>query len=105
MLDLNEYLIKNAVSTFYFRAQGHSMRNARIFDGDLLTIDRSIDPKHGHIVLAMIDNEFTVKRLYVRGRIVELHPENRHFQPIRFVEGQELRILGVVTGSISKFAV
>src|SRR3979411_3029526 len=62
MLDLNEYLIKNAISTFYFRAQGHSMRNARIFDGDLLTVDRSIEPKHGHIVLAMIDGEFTVKR-------------------------------------------
>lgn len=105
MLDLNEYLIKNAISTFYFKAQGHSMRNARIFDGDLLPVDRSIEPKHGHIVLAMIDGEFTIKRLYQRGRIVELHPDNHHFQPIRFVEGQELRILGVVTGSISKFAV
>jgi DNA polymerase V len=105
LLDLNEYLIKNAVSTFYFRAQGHSMRNARIFDGDLLTVDRSIEPKHGHIVLAMIDGEFTCKRLYVRGRIVELHPESPDFQPIRFAEGQELRILGIVTGSVSKFQV
>lgn len=105
MLDLNEYLIKNAISTFYFKAQGHSMRDARIFDGDLVLVDRSIEPKHGHVVLAMIDGEFTVKRLYVRGSIVELHPENQSFQPIRFVEGQELRILGVVIGSVSKFSV
>lgn len=105
MLDLNEYLIRNAVSTFFFKAKGHSMRNARIFDGDLVCVDRSIEPRHGHIVLATIDNEFTVKRLYIRGRIIELHPESRHHQPIRLVEGQELLIKGVVIGSLTKFEV
>ena len=63
-LDLNTYLIRNKVSTFFFRVIGDSMTGANIHDGDLLVVDRSIEPKHGHIVLAVINNEHTVKRLY-----------------------------------------
>jgi len=60
-LDLNTYLIRNKVSTFFFRVIGDSMTGANIHDGDLLVVDRSIEPRHRHIVLAVINNEYTVK--------------------------------------------
>ncbi|MGZ3237308.1 MAG: LexA family protein [Burkholderiaceae bacterium] len=102
-LDLHEYLIRNKSATFYFRVKGDSMNGARIFDGDMLVVDRSIEPKHRHIVVASINGEFTVKRLYRRAGVVELRPENPQFQPIRFNEGQELLVWGVVTGTFCRF--
>ena len=62
-LDLNEYLIKNKIATFFVRVQGHSMQEAGIQDGDLLIVDRSLEAQHGHIVIAVVDGQMTVKRL------------------------------------------
>jgi len=62
-IDLNKYLIKNPISTFFLRVSGSSMNNAGIYNNDLLIIDRSINPKPGHIVVALLDEEFTLKRL------------------------------------------
>jgi DNA polymerase V len=104
-LDLNEYLVRNPVATFFFRVEGRSMEGAGILDGDVVSADRSIDPRHGHIVIAAVDNKFTVKTLYMRGTVIELHAENPDFKPIKFSDGQELRIAGVVTGCIKKFPV
>ena len=107
-LDLNTYLIRNKVSTFFFRVIGDSMTGANIHDGDLLVVDRSIEPKHGHIVLAVINNEYTVKRLYrlySMDGVIELHAENPTYPPIRFQEHDELQVWGVVVGSVSCFAV
>jgi len=81
------------------------MTGAHIHDGDMLVVDRSIEPKHGHIVLAVINNEYTVKRLYICDGVVELHAENPAYPPIRFKEHEELQVWGVVVGTVARFAV
>lgn len=75
------------------------MRGAGIYDGDVILVDKSVDPQHGLIVLAALDGEFTVKRLYKRGRVIKLLSENTDFPPIEMQDGQELLIWGVVTAS------
>ncbi|PPC94836.1 MAG: peptidase S24 [Methylotenera sp.] len=95
-LDLNELCIKNPAATFFFTASGKSMEGARIFDGDLLLVDRSLPHKYGAIVVAAVDGEWVVKRLYKRGGVVKLLSEHPDFPPITFSEGQELVIFGVV---------
>ncbi|RJG07966.1 peptidase [Noviherbaspirillum cavernae] len=104
-LDLNEYLVRNRTATFFFRVRGHSMRNAGILDNDILAADRSIKPKHHHIVVASIDGDFTVKRLYRRAGVIELRPENPDYEPIRLCEGQELVVWGVAIGTVRRFEV
>ena len=96
-IDLNQHLITNKNTTFLFKVRGQSMRDIGLFDGDALLVDRSITPKHNHIVLAVIDDEFTVKRLYNRKNVIKLIAENPDFPNIELKEGQELRIWGVVT--------
>ncbi|PKO46697.1 MAG: hypothetical protein CVU31_09545 [Betaproteobacteria bacterium HGW-Betaproteobacteria-4] len=63
-LDINEYLVRNPVSTFFFSVEGDSMQGAEIFDGDMLVVDKSIRPRHGQIVIAFVDGQRLVKRLY-----------------------------------------
>ncbi|SFN45159.1 DNA polymerase V [Nitrosospira briensis] len=104
-LDLNNYLVRNKTATFFFRVIGDSMTGANIHDGDLLVVDRSIEPRHGHIVLAVINNEYTVKRLYRHHGVIELHAENPAYPPIRFSEHEELQVWGVGTGAVARFAV
>lgn len=104
-LDLNEYLVAHQASNFFFKVVGDSMRLAGILDGDIVSVDRSIEPRHGHIVIAVVNSEYTIKRLYKRGQVVELRPENPAFQPIRFAEMDELQIWGVVTGVVRRFSV
>ena len=101
-LDLNEHLIRNKEATFIFRVQGDSMIGIGIYDGDELIVDRSIDAKHGNIVLAVLNNEFTVKRLYRRGGVVKLIAENPLYPPIVVKDGEELIIWGVVTRNLHK---
>lgn len=101
-LDLNEHLIRNKEATFIFRVKGDSMIGAGIYDGDELIVDRSIDPRHGNVVLAVLNNEFTVKRLHRRGGRVQLVAENPHYPPIVIKEGEELLIWGVVTRNLHK---
>jgi len=96
-IDLGEHLIRDRTSTFIVRAVRNSMERAGIFDGDRLIVDRAITPEHGHIVVAILDGEFTEKRLQVlRGHIV-LHAENPRFPDIEIPELSELTIWGVVT--------
>jgi DNA polymerase V len=104
-LDLNTYLVRNKTATFFFWVIGDSMTGANIHDGDLLVVDRSIEPKHGHIVLAVINNEYTVKRLYRLDGVMELHAENPASPILRFQEHDELQVWGVVTGAVSRFPV
>ncbi len=101
-LDLNEYLIAHKEATFFLRAKGHSMIGAGIQDDDLLIVDRSLAPTHRSVVIAVVDGEFTVKRLYQRAGRIRLLAENPDFAPIEFQEGQELQIWGVVTNVIHK---
>jgi len=99
-LDLNELLISNKPATFFLRVQGDSMVNAGIHHGDIIVVDRSLQPVHRAIVVAVVDGELTVKRLISHAGITELHAENSKYAPIRLQEGQELIIWGVVTSSV-----
>lgn len=102
-LDLNEHLIAHREATFFVRVKGHSMTGAGIRDGDLLVVDRSLEAGDGDIIVAVVDGEFTVKRLSRRGRHVRLLPEHPGCAPIEFRDGQELVVWGVATSVIHQF--
>jgi len=99
-LDLNQLLVQNKSATFFLRVKGDSMIGAGINDGDIIVVDRSLEPIERAVVVAIVDSELTVKRLLYRNGIAELHAENPKYQPIQFKEGQELTIWGVVTSSV-----
>jgi len=96
-IDLNEELVRNPSATFFVRVKGESMRDAGIHSGDILVVDRSVTPSDRQIVVAMIDGEFTVKRLRRKNGKVFLDAENPSFTSIEVGENQELTIWGAVT--------
>lgn len=102
-LDLNEKLAPHPNSTFLLRVQGDSMINAGIFEGDILVVDRSIEPKDGKIVIAALDGELTVKRLSLNAKGMALLPENDNYPVIHVKEESEIVIWGVVTSTIHQF--
>jgi DNA polymerase V len=102
-LDLNEHLIQHKEATFFVRVRGDSMAGAGICNGDLLVVDRAREAGDGDIVIAVVDGELTVKRLYRQGGHLLLLPENPCYHPIEFKDGQELTVWGVVTSSIHLF--
>ncbi len=99
-LDLNSYLIKNPASTFFVKVSGESMKDVGIFPGDILIVDRSLNPINGKIVIAVVDGELTVKRLKKEKNQLLLMPENKDFKPIVIKELQDVSIWGVVTNVI-----
>jgi DNA polymerase V len=99
-LDLNIKYIKNPSSTFFALVDGDSMKNSGLDDGDLLIVDRSLEPKDGKIAVCYIDGEFTVKRLKVEKNKILLMPENEKYKPIEVKEGSELVIWGCVKNVI-----
>ncbi|KGM38699.1 repressor [Aquabacterium sp. NJ1] len=103
-IDLTEVLIAHPQATFLLRAQGWSMKDAGIGDGDMLVVDRAISPRHNHIVVAVVDGEFTVKTLYQRAGRIRLKPANPTFPDIVPRQGQTIEIWGVVTSCIKRFA-
>ena len=96
-LDLNERYINNPPATFFFEVKGNSMEGSGIFEGDTVIVDRAIKPESSSIVIADVDGEWMVKRLYKRGDVIKLFSEHPEHPPITFSEGQELVIFGVVT--------
>jgi DNA polymerase V len=102
-LSLDEHLIQHKDATFFVRAKGNSMVGAGIFDGDLLVVDKSLNPSSGDIVIAIVDGDLTVKRLIKRGATITLKPENPRYKEIEFKDGQELQVWGVVTSTVKKF--
>lgn len=100
-LDLNDYCVRHPSATYYVRATGDSMIESGIQSGDLLVVDRAIQPKHNDIVIASVESEFTVKRLCLHPRLC-LVPMNSAFATI-FVHPDDLEIFGVVTHSIHDF--
>lgn len=96
-ISLDKELINNETSTFFARVDGDSMQDAGMSDGDLLVIDRSLEPQNGKIAVCMLDGEFTVKRLRVENDGIYLVPENEKFTEIKVEENQELVIWGIVT--------
>lgn len=103
--DLNELLITHPAATFFWQVAGKSMFGAGIDDGDLLVVNRALasNAKHGDIVVAEVDHDFTVKYLYKRGGMVQLRAADPTFPHIIFKDGQTMTICGVVTASIKRF--
>ena len=85
-----------------FRVNGDSMTGAGIFEGDTLVVDRSLEAKHNNIVLAVLNNEFTVKRLYRLGGVIKLLAENPMYPPRVIKPDEELSVWGVVTYNLHK---
>jgi DNA polymerase V len=102
-IDLNAALIAHPAATYLLKARGTSMVEAGIFDGDVLVIDRAIKAKHGHIVVAEVDGEFTVKTLFSKLGRTKLQAANVTFPDIQLKEGQELKVWGVVIHTIKSF--
>jgi DNA polymerase V len=96
-IDLNQHLIRHKEASFFLRVKGDSMLGAGIHDGDLLIVDRALEPTDGKIVIAVLDGELTVKRLERRHGRIRLLPENPAYPPIEVKNEQDLVIWGVVT--------
>ena len=101
-LNLQAYLVQHPSATFCVRVTGDSMQNAGIFSGDVMVVDRALEPKNNTIVLAVLDGEFTVKRIQKKGNQLFLKPENQTFKPIEITEEMDFKVWGVVTHIIHK---
>ena len=101
-LDLNQLLIQNPSSTFFARVRGNSMLDAGIHDGDILIIDKSLEPKQTSVLICFIDGEFTVKKVMRANGDFYLMPQNKEFEPIKVNKNSDFRLWGVVTYCIHK---
>ena len=99
-LDLNRYLIKNPAATFFIRATGCSMVGAGIHSGDLLVVDRSLEPRDKSVVIAVIDGELTVKRIRIRKKKITLEPENEDYPVRQITKDTDFQVWGVVTNVV-----
>ena len=99
-LDFNTYLVKHPAATFFVRVSGDSMRDAGIYPGDILIVDRAIEPTNNSIVIARFEGELTVKRIYKKGRELILVPENSEYEPIEIKDDMDFEIWGVVKHAI-----
>ena len=102
MSNLNDYLVHNPSATFCVKAIGESMKDAGIKSGDIMIVDKSLEPKNRSIVLAVIDGEFTVKRVNLNDNELYLIPENSNFSPIKITQEMDFQVWGVVTYVIHK---
>ena len=102
-IDLNKELIKNPSATFYGRVKGDSMKDVGINDGDLLIIDKSLEPKNGKIAVCFIDGEFTVKKIKLAKDHLWLMPANENYKPIKVTEDNEFIVWGIVIHVIKSF--
>lgn len=99
-IDLNTAYIRNKDATFFGRVKGDSMLGAGLSDGDLLIIDKSLEPRNGKIAVCFIDGEFTVKRIKIEQDTIWLVAENRNYNPIKVTKDNDFLIWGVVTNVI-----
>lgn len=101
-IDLNRELVKHPAATFYGRVVGDSMIDAGVEEGDILVIDRALDPKDGDMAVCFVDGEFTLKHLRIEDGRLRLEPANPKYPAIEITEGVEFRMWGVVTYIIKK---
>lgn len=102
-IDLNKHVVKHPSATFYGRVKGYSMKDEGISDGDLLVIDKSLEPEDGKIAVCYIDGEFTVKKIRLEKDTCWLMPANESYKPIKVTPENELLIWGIVTHVIKSF--
>lgn len=101
-ISIDQVVVKNPTATFYAKANGNSMIGAGIDDGDILVIDKSIEPQDGKIAVCFIDGEFTVKRIKIQENSLLLLPENKLFEPIEVTQENDFIIWGIVTYVVKK---
>lgn len=101
-IDLNRELVTNPDSTFFARVKGNSMINSGLNEGDVLVIDRSLEPATGKIAVCYIDGEFTVKHLKIEKNVCWLVPANNEFEPIKVTEENNFIVWGIVSYVIKK---
>ena len=101
-ISIDQMVVKNETATFYAKASGNSMTGAGIDDGDILVIDRSIEPTDNKIAVCFIDGEFTVKRIKIEEDCVYLQAENPKYKSIKVTEDNDLIIWGIVTYVVKK---
>ena len=101
-INLQDYIVKNKEATFCVKVEGTSMTKAGINSGDIMIVDRALHPKHNDIVLAVIDGEFTVKRIAVNENSLYLIPENDNFSPIKITTAMNFQVWGIITHIIHK---
>jgi DNA polymerase V len=101
-LDLNKHLVNNPAATFFVKVAGDSMMGAGIHHGDLLVVDRSIEPRDKNVVIAVLNGELTVKRIRIRNRKITLEPENHNYPTQEITPDTAFEVWGVVTGVIHK---
>lgn len=101
-ISIDQEVVRNEEATFYARVSGESMQGAGLEDGDLLVIDRSMEPQDNKIAVCYIDGAFTVKRLKVEVDCIYLMPENKNYKPIKVSEEDQLQIWGIVTYVVKK---
>lgn len=99
-IDLNEQLIRNKPATYFFRMKGDAMRDAGIFDNDVLIIDRSVKLTEGRIIVALLNSELLVRRFHKNFSSAFLIPENNRYKPINLAEFSDFKVWGVVTYAI-----
>ncbi len=100
-IDFNTLLMPHPISTYVVRVKGDSMIEAFIPNNSLLVVDRAIIPSNNHIVVAIVNGEFTIKRLIKNSSGIRLMPANSKFKPIPIVEGMEFSVWGTVTRIIT----
>jgi len=96
-LDLNQHLIRHPAATFFVRVDGDSMIDAGIHPGDILIVDRALEPKDRNVVIANINGELTVKRIRIKYKKILLMPENENYPPLPIPAGMDFQVWGVVT--------
>ncbi|GJQ59299.1 MAG: LexA family transcriptional regulator [Candidatus Scalindua sp. AMX11] len=101
-LDLNEYIVRHPAATFFVRVKGYSMQGCGITDGDLVVVDRALDPGDKSVVVAFLNGEFTMKRVRFKKGDLYLVPENESYEPIKVTEEMDFQVWGVVTHAIKE---
>jgi DNA polymerase V len=101
-LDLNKHLVSNPAATFFVKVAGDSMIGAGIHHGDLLVVDRSVEPRDKSVVIAVLNGELTVKRIRIRNRKITLEPENDGYPTQEITPDTAFEVWGVVTSVIHK---
>lgn len=102
-IDLNKELIEHPSSTFCARVKGDSMKDEGIDDGDLLVIDKSLEPENNKVAVCFIDGEFTVKRIKIEKDSCWLVPANKNYKPIKVTEANDFIVWGIVIHVIKSF--
>ncbi len=102
-ISLNELLIKHPSTTFFAKVDGECLSGSGINNGDIVLVDKSLQPRDGDIAVCFLDGEFTMKRLKVEKDIIWLLPDNEKFKPIKVTSDNELIIWGIVISAVKRF--